>query len=173
MNLAVSAPPPSAEIFLSPGEVVFTQQRIRLGTLLGSCVAVALWHPNRHIGGMCHYLLPRRGRSRTGTPDGRYGDEAFDLLVRAIRRVAATPGEFEAGIFGGGNMFPGQGMDRGEGIGVRNIAAARQLAAAYGLRVRHEDVGGTGYRRILLDLAEGPVLLRRAAAGNHDEALRS
>jgi hypothetical protein len=55
-----------------------------LRTLLGSCVAITLWHPTRRIGGMCHFLLPERKRRTNEPPDGRYGDEAVAEMVKVL-----------------------------------------------------------------------------------------
>ena len=58
----------SPVISLLPGELYFGQRHL-LKTLLGSCVAITLWHPQRQLGGMCHFLLPTAcaapGRSST------------------------------------------------------------------------------------------------------------
>ncbi len=48
------------EVFLQPGELYFGDGRTRVRTLLGSCVAIAVWHPRLRIGGLCHYMLPSR-----------------------------------------------------------------------------------------------------------------
>lgn len=45
-------------VTLQPGEFHFGGANTRIQTLLGSCVAITLWHPIRRIGGMCHYMLP-------------------------------------------------------------------------------------------------------------------
>ena len=45
---------------LMPGDFVFGNSELKLKTLLGSCVAITLWHPDKKIGGMCHYMLPGR-----------------------------------------------------------------------------------------------------------------
>src|SRR5439155_18563598 len=42
------------EIFLQPGEWYFGDADTRIRTLLGSCVAITMWHPRRCLGGMCH-----------------------------------------------------------------------------------------------------------------------
>ena len=57
------------EIFLQPGEFYFGDAATRIRTLLGSCVAITLWHPARMIGGMCHYMLPNRQKHH-GPLDG-------------------------------------------------------------------------------------------------------
>ena len=59
-----AAPEDALEIFIRPGEFYFGDGNTRIRTILGSCVAVTLWHPERHIGGMCHYMLPRRPRRK-------------------------------------------------------------------------------------------------------------
>ena len=50
--------PNKNDVFLLPGEFHFGDQDDRIITLLGSCVAITLWHPEKRIGGMCHYMLP-------------------------------------------------------------------------------------------------------------------
>lgn len=62
---------------LLAGQLYFGTQAGTVRTLLGSCVALVLWHPQRRIGAMCHYLLPGRQR-RDGSPDAR-----FDKSTRA------------------------------------------------------------------------------------------
>ena len=72
---------------LMPGELFFGKDVACLHTLLGSCVAVTLWHPRLRIGGMCHYLLPGRNRPPNQPRDGKFGDEAIGMLVDALKRA--------------------------------------------------------------------------------------
>lgn len=50
------------EIYLQPGEYFWGGENNRVKTLLGSCVAICIWHPKLKIGGMSHCLLPSRGQ---------------------------------------------------------------------------------------------------------------
>ncbi len=65
--------------FLNPGEFFFCESNCQIHTLLGSCIAITLWHPILKIGGMCHFVLPGR-RSPAGVLradsklKGRYSD---------------------------------------------------------------------------------------------------
>ena len=72
--------PPKTDIFLQPGEYFVGDASLRLRTMLGSCVAITLWHPQRKIGAMSHFLLAEHGgrRRTSNTLDGRYGDEALE-----------------------------------------------------------------------------------------------
>lgn len=153
----------SSEVFLSPGETAFLSGNASISTILGSCVSVTLWHPARRLGGMCHFLLPTRVTAGFRRLDGRYGDEAMALLRRALDSAQTHPGEFEAGVFGGANMFPGLNMGIGKEIGRRNIETARELVQQHGFRVVYEHVGGTNHRRIVFDLSVGTVQVRQAA----------
>src|SRR5437867_13268763 len=105
------------EIFLQPGEWYFGDADTRIRTLLGSCVAITIWHPRRCLGGMCHYLLPTRNPARIDTLDGRYGDEALLLLLQEVTRHNTILEEYTVKLFGGGNMFPDPARTRADQIG--------------------------------------------------------
>ena len=42
------------DVFLQPGDIHFGGADTRIRTVLGTCVAISLWHPVRQIGGMSH-----------------------------------------------------------------------------------------------------------------------
>ena len=46
---------------IEPGGFYFGDNENEIYTLLGSCVAVTLWHPFLNFAGMCHVILPERG----------------------------------------------------------------------------------------------------------------
>ncbi len=150
------------DIYLKPGEVYFGQGIGNVRTLLGSCVSITLWHRKSRLGGMCHFVLASRGE---GQGDGRYGDEAMELLATAIRKAGTHLQDYEAGIFGGGNMFPSAG-NAGFRVGEQNIAMARALARRYRLNVMHEDVGACCYRHITLQLTSGSMQVRSTDVRN-------
>src|SRR5690606_5865574 len=60
---AMSTAVAGTEVNLLPGALWFGTGDVRLHTLLGSCVAITLWHPRYRYGGMCHFMLPGRSRS--------------------------------------------------------------------------------------------------------------
>lgn len=145
-----------SDVFIHPGEFHFGSAPGRIGTLLGSCVSITLWHPNHRLGGMCHILVPSRFRTH-GTPlDGRYADEALELLANELHANHIIPATCQVKLFGGGNMFAGSrasGMD----VGRRNIEATRHALARHGLTIMAEHVGGNIHRRLSLDLSTGHV----------------
>lgn len=163
------SPVPPFRHFLQPGEYMFSRRSLRIGTLLGSCIAFTCWHPQLRIGGMCHYLLPARSGSRFGGGlDGRYADEALALLLHKMRQAKTDPAEYEIKMFGGGNMFPNQPGRSMLNVGERNIRAGRILLLQHGLPCKAFDVGGAGHRRVELDLASGDVWVRRVGMEDGD-----
>jgi len=149
-----------AEIVLGPGEVVFQTRPTRLRTLLGSCVAITFWHPWRRIGGMCHFMLP--GRLRRHQPlDGKYADEAMEILIRHALANGTLPEEYQVKLFGGGEMFPAHRHDpHMQNVADSNVHAALALAEQHRLKLMAQDLGSTGHRSIIFDLWDGNVWVR-------------
>lgn len=148
------------DIFLQPGEYFVGDSRHQLRTLLGSCVSVTLWHPGRRIGAMSHFLLATRPRPPEAALDGRYGDEAFALMLQDLASLRIPLHECEAKLFGGGNMFPTGGFVYASDIGRRNGEAARQQLQRHGIAVRSEHLFGSGHRQVIFNIGTGDVWVR-------------
>jgi chemotaxis protein CheD len=145
------------EIFLQPGEFYFGDAATRIRTLLGSCVAITLWHPARMIGGMCHYMLPNRQKSG-GPLDGKYADEAMALFLLEVAHHHTRPEDYQVKLFGGGTMFAGYSEETS--VAQSNINAARQLVTRHHLQLSAEDLGRNGHRDVIFDISSGHVWVR-------------
>ncbi|MFY1662868.1 chemoreceptor glutamine deamidase CheD [Pseudomonas sp. Pseu.R1] len=155
----------AAEVILAPGDVSFATQPTRLRTLLGSCVAITFWHPQRHIGGMCHFMLPARA-CHAQPLDGRYADEALEVLLRHARANGTRAEDYQVKLFGGGEMFPGQPPTLPlQDVARQNVRAALALAEHHHLKLIAQDLGSTGYRTIMFDLWNGNVWVRHKPMG--------
>ena len=151
------------EVFLNPGDWFFGSGAVRLRTVLGSCVALVFWHPQRLLGGMCHYLLPKRSVANSQILDGRYGDEALQLLIGQMRGLKAPPAEFKVSVYGGGNMFPRLVRPDNHYVGQRNVEQARRLLELHHLPCHNFHVEGVGYRTVVFDLTNGTIELNYLA----------
>lgn len=151
------------DLFLQPGEYFVGDASYRLRTLLGSCVSITLWHPQRRVGAMSHFLLAYRDSNRPGrnAPDGRYGEEAMQLMLQELRQMDVNVRECQAKIFGGGNMFPDRPSKGGLNVGQRNGEAARALLQAHAIPVVSESLFGIGHRQIIFDIRDGNVWSRQ------------
>ncbi len=157
------------EVVLQPGDFHFGDANTRIRTLLGSCVSITMWHPEKRIGGMCHYMLPSRS-VRKASLDGRYADEAMEMFMREIRRSGTHPSEYIVKAFGAGNMFPdiarncackgGAISQNCTSVSCRNAGTAKSIVAMHGFRLEAHDLGGAGHRNITFDIGSGHVWVR-------------
>ncbi len=153
--------PQQGEVYLKPGELVWGQSDLRIRTVLGSCVAICLWHPLRRCGGMAHVMLPERTRPGPSL-DGRYADEALAILLNEMRQGGARPQEYIAKLFGGASVLAGMyGRPNVVDVGARNVERSLALLRSHGLSLRASDVGGQIYRRLYFELSSGDVWLKR------------
>ncbi|QJR80734.1 chemotaxis protein CheD [Alteromonas pelagimontana] len=152
---------PRCPLILHAGEVIFGYGQRLLSTLLGSCVAITLWHPKARIGGMCHFALPSRPQG-LDAPEclsaGRYGDECIALFKELALKHNTRISDYQAKIFGGGNMLtsvaePHQDFARvqRQSIGDANSHLAYSLLSQHKVKILEADVGEAGYRQLWFD----------------------
>lgn len=146
--------------YLHPGEWYVGRGPQWLHTVLGSCVAMVLWHADRCVGGLCHYVLP--GVSPQGRGNGNYAEDALSLLTRALRQQGCDVSDCRVGLYGGGQpaMTAGKTECQDE-PGARNAQEAWRLVGCYGLIAPHQDLGGHFYRRVTMNLQSGAVRVDR------------
>jgi chemotaxis protein CheD len=143
-------------VYLQPGQIVVSAQACRVTTILGSCVAVALYDATQGLGGINHYLLPRGPRD---SDSARFGQVALPRLLREILALGADRRRLVAKVFGGscvlGNHDPGR-----RDIGRQNVDAALEFLAAERIPVAASDTGGTQGRKLVFRTADGVVWLK-------------
>lgn len=155
-------------LHLGPGQWHFSDANVLVRTTLGSCIAITLWHPQRLLGGICHFMLPARPGGSSTTWDARYAEDALQLLAQAASSAGTHLRHFQAKIFGGADMFRST-APLPRGVAALNIAAAKTLAARHGLRVVAQDVGGVTYRQLIFAVVTGDVWVRWGAAPEQEQ----
>jgi chemotaxis protein CheD len=121
---------------------------------------------------MSHFLLPNRGKLAPGELDGRYADEALELMLLDLAREKINPRQCQAKLFGGGNMFPRQVRASNVNVGQKNGEAARLLVVARGISIVSESLFGVGHRQIVFDVASGDVWSHQTTPDNKKETAR-
>lgn len=153
------------KIFLKPGELCFGMPGTSIHTVLGSCVAITLWHPTSRIGAMCHFVLPRRPQCEpmSHSFDGRYGDEAIQLLNIGVRLHKTELSEYQVKVFGGADVSVREPDTVQQSIGQKNVAQAMNMLSQRNIDVLVCHVGESGNRKIVLDLNTGDVWVKHTA----------
>lgn len=132
-----------------------------IATLLGSCVAVCLYDPGLHIGGMNHFLLPSHSNSKHGDTDiVLSGDYAMEVLLNALLNKGAQKKRLVAKAFGGGNIVSSIRM----AIGDRNADFAREWLEREGIPLTAQDMGGPWSRKVVFLPGNGDAWCRRIAS---------
>lgn len=153
--------------FLLPGEYAVTRTSCELATLLGSCVGVTLWHPEKRYAAMNHFLLAETDENN---PDkGRYGNTATSTIIWLMSKMEPDIKKLQAGVYGGGAVTGHLGSTTN--IGDRNIEMARKILSEHGIKVFQEDVGGRNGRRIYMDTMTGKVTVKMIQKTMETEAL--
>lgn len=153
------------KVVLHPGDFCFGEPGTHLHTVLGSCIAVTLWHPNLNIGGMCHFVLPERpSGSPTNGLDGRYAQDAMILFEQAAKLHCTDLREYQAKIFGGANVTGNTQVKEEDLVGARNAEKAMMLLIGRGIDIKTCHVGETGNRRIIMEVETGSVWVKHQQA---------
>lgn len=150
------------EVYLAPGEFYWGDRFVRLKTLLGSCVAITMWHPKLKIGGLSHSLLPEapKNERRPGLLNARYVDQAIDFFELQICKSNTKCSDYVIKIFGGGSILRAKEKTDDFKIGERNILMARKILTERGFKIYSEHTGGTNSRNVILDISTGKTWLR-------------
>lgn len=158
--------PAAGTLVIHVGELIFGRGRRRIRTLLGSCVAITLWHPKQRLGGICHFAVPSRPAGTPGPLSARYGEDCLALFRQSAEARETDLSEYEARIFGGGDMLAGHRAPpeldsvQRQPVGDANAARAFELLMTEGVSILEADVGEQGYRVVEFDAATGEVRVR-------------
>jgi chemotaxis protein CheD len=150
------APPPVAdeigEETLWAGDILVSDKRIRMTTVLGSCVSVCLFDSLRCFGGMNHYLLPSPGEG------SRHGEWSIRELYERMLALGSRPRNLQAKVFGGGS--PLALVNDVSAIGMANARVAFDTLGKLRVSVVGESVGENAGMRLYFENWSGVALVR-------------
>lgn len=136
------------EVFLLPGQIKVIIHPGTIQTILGSCVAVALYDVTRKIAGLNHFVLPIAPTQISDTLATRYGNVAIPSLLSQMLSFGALKESIQAKIFGGAAVVGSLSKDFA--IGSDNIHFARSCLGKMQLPLIGESTGGLQGRKIKL-----------------------
>ena len=130
----------------SPNEVIVT--------VLGSCIAVCMYDPIAHCGGMNHFLLPEDASGRSELPGQalRYGSYSIERMVNTLLVKGAKRERLVTKVFGGANVITGT-----SNVGHRNADFVEQYLSREGFQISGRNLRGTQARKIRFFPATGKV----------------
>ncbi|SKA96577.1 chemotaxis protein CheD [Paucidesulfovibrio gracilis DSM 16080] len=155
-------------VFLQTGDCFFGVMPTLVTTVLGSCVAVTMYCPEKRMSAICHGFLPDSGEDRSARPDPqacRYVDTAVYNMLEAMYKLGARNSTLQVKIMGGAAGLSSS-LDRGSNfrIGERNVNMARRILASEGIRISKMDVGGDKGRKVLFLTHTGEAWIKRLSS---------
>lgn len=143
--------------FLQPGHLVVSATPLSVTTILGSCVSVCLWDPQKGVGGMNHFMLPMvAGFSASSA---RFGNVAMEELIIKLGEAGARLPFLRARVFGGACMF--KQMQSPSHLGAKNVAVALDFLSRRGIEIVQSDIGGNRGRKLIFETDLGAICLNK------------
>lgn len=133
--------------------------RGRLSTYsLGSCVAVAIYDPEAHVGGVLNYMLPESsiGQDKALINPFLFADTGIPMLFRRAYKLGAVKERIICKLAGAGDIFERKDI---LGIGLRNHQAARKILTTNNVPISGEHLGGQDGMSLALYMDTGRVVI--------------
>jgi len=150
-------------VTIHPGEYFVSGDDEIIATVLGSCIAVAMYDRISGYGGLNHFMLPgnldRPDNYLSGS--GKYGMFAMELLINGLLKAGCDRKRLRAKVFGGGSVLRSKPATNGLTIPQSNIDFALGFLKAEGIQIESQDVGGVAARKVFFFPKTAKVLLKR------------
>jgi chemotaxis protein CheD len=135
-------------------QIVFLAAPEQARSVVGSCIALTLYHRHTGLGALGHIVLPKsEGR---GGPPGKFVDTAIPYMIQTLGEEGAASSGLVAKICGGAAMFGPKGAMQ---IGANNIEAITELLAEERISIGGVHFGGEKGRRVTFDCETGKVTI--------------
>ncbi|MBU1691567.1 MAG: chemoreceptor glutamine deamidase CheD [Gammaproteobacteria bacterium] len=143
-----------------PGEYYATTRDMLVVTVLGSCVSVCLRDKTNGIGGMNHFMLPHSDNDPQNpvSVSARYGTYAMEMLINHLIKLGAKRNNFEAKVFGGGNVLRGFTVSN---VGARNADFALDFLCSEKIKIVAEDLLDIYPRKVYYFPKTGRALIKK------------
>ena len=151
-------PPVLPQVLIPPGFVCVPREGARLMAVIAAGVALTVYDRFRRMGGMGHYLHPRR---RRGQSSALYAAPAIVTLIEAFLSTGSRPGDLETAIYGGAENPGAPGYEPGRGRA--NVAAACEVMRKLGISPGSMDTAGRRARKIIFHTATGESWIARVS----------
>ena len=143
------------EMTVQVGQFYASREPCMITTVVGSCIALALWDPHARVGGLTHFVVPPLDDAEEVT---RFGAQAMDLLVCAMMKAGGDRLQLRATVVGAARLLT---IDEGDGsVARRTLRFIRDFIRRDGFPVTSEDTGGDAPRRLSFETDTGRATVR-------------
>ncbi|MBL0712698.1 MAG: HDOD domain-containing protein [Desulfosarcina sp.] len=134
---------------------VGARSAVQLEAFLGTCVAVAAYDAEAHVGGLIHLLLPEPPLPGSAYQREKYATTGLPLFLAALRDRGGEPGRMKACLAGGALIGPIAAQDLDLDIGGRTCEKAVDFLTREDIQIVQFESGGFMPTQIGLDMHSG------------------
>ena len=147
----------TADMTVGMGQIAAAAPPQKMKAVVGSCIALSLYHPRLKQGVMAHIVLP----DAVGREDmsGKFANTAVPRMLELLKELNTPALGVTAKLAGGANMFGSSGPLQ---IGIANVEAVAQALRTAGVRIAAQDVGGNRGRRVTFECEGGTMIVESA-----------
>jgi chemotaxis protein CheD len=145
---------------IMPGEYYATTRDMLVVTVLGSCISACIRDKTNGIGGMNHFMLPHSDNDPQNplSTSARYGTYAMEMLINHLIKLGAKRSNFEAKVFGGGNVLRGFTVSN---VGARNADFVLDFLHNENIKVVAQDLLDIYPRKVYYFPKTGRALIKK------------
>lgn len=149
------------QVYVGIADVIVSRNQVNLYTVVGSCIAVCIYDPVKHIGGMVHVMLPEMSLFKSKEPPTKFADVAVPQLIAKMESEGGKRSWMTAKLAGGANVLKTL-TNGGESIGQKNFDATVKALVKERVRIADQDVLGNKARTVLFNIENGVVDIKFA-----------
>ncbi len=138
------------------GEFYASREPMVVETLLGSCVAACLYDPLNRVGGMNHFLLPRKCQDDPAL--ARYGEYAMEMLIDRIVELGGKRFNLRAKVFGAASVL--KMAETRHSVPRANERFVREFLTTHDIPLLGERMGGEHPIKVRMSTDTGKALVR-------------
>jgi chemotaxis protein CheD len=153
------------EHYIGPGDYYSSGDDIVISTLLGSCIAVALYDTNLPMGGLNHFMLPfpKVQSDSLFSNSAKYGVHAMEVLINDMLKKGCRKEKLRAKVFGGSTVIS-YAQEATYNIPRMNIDFIFRFLETERIPVDSYSVGGARPRKIFFFPVTAKVLMKYSKA---------
>jgi chemotaxis protein CheD len=151
---------------IKQGEYCVTDQPVVITTVLGSCISVCLYEKRSGLGGVNHFMLPKKSDDTDMFRPFRYGAFSMEQMVNQLLKQGVVKERLEAKVIGGAQM-----MGKLSNIGQLNIDFIMRYLSDEKLQLNAQDLGGDQGRKLAFFPNTGRLFVSKIAQIENTELL--
>jgi chemotaxis protein CheD len=145
-------------VYVPIGGMDFNYSPKVLKTIVGSCVAIALYAKSDKFGALAHIMLSKSTKHKSN--NYKYADFAINNMVQLFYSKNYKSKDIVAKLVGGAKIYFSSQDSIIPDIGKENVLTCRKLLIEKNITIIAEDVLGVFGRTVLFNLQDGSIIVR-------------